>query len=167
MRHLSIILLIAATETFTIGNQAAADPFGMKSTGQIAIVHAEGAQIYECCTDSTGASSWKFKEPIASLFERGKTVGRHYAGPSWEFADGTVVTAKVVAQAPAATTDDVPELMLTVTSSKGDGPIAASRTILRLKTKGGVTHGTCPTPGELKSATYSAEYAFFSAAHDN
>jgi len=40
-------------------------------------VHAEGAQIYECKTDKDGHLSWQFREPIASLFRDGRTVGRH------------------------------------------------------------------------------------------
>lgn len=167
MRNLSLILTIAATGAFAVANPLAAEPFKMKSADQITVVHAEGAQIYECHADSTGTLSWKFREPIASLFERGKTIGRQYAGPSWEFADGTIITAKVVARAPAATSADIPELMLTVTGSKGSGPIAAARTILRLKTKGGASHGTCQTPGEFQSVSYSAEYAFFTSAGDN
>ena len=31
-----------------------------------------------------GALTWAFREPIATLFQDGKTVGRHYAGPTWE-----------------------------------------------------------------------------------
>src|SRR2546421_10876903 len=36
-----------------------------------------------------------FREPIATLLLDGKTVGRHYAGPNWEHADGSAVVAKV------------------------------------------------------------------------
>jgi Protein of unknown function (DUF3455) len=55
-------------------------------------VHAEGAQIYECKANSGGKVVWQFREPIAALIADGKTVGRHYAGPSWEVADGSAVT---------------------------------------------------------------------------
>lgn len=166
MKSLPPLLVVFAINSITIANPVHAEPFGMKPIDRIRIVHAEGAQIYECSADKTGAS-WKFKEPIASLFESGRTIGRHYAGPSWEFADGTVVTARVMAQAPSATSDDIPELMLAITGSRGSSPVATARTILRLKTKGGVAHGPCSTPGELKSVAYSAEYAFFSATSGN
>ena len=33
----------------------------------------------------------------------GKTVGRHYAGPSWEHSDGSAVVGKAVGNAPGAT----------------------------------------------------------------
>jgi hypothetical protein len=51
-------------------------------------VHAEGAQVYECKADAGGKLAWQFREPIASLFKDGKTVGRHYAGPNWEIEGG-------------------------------------------------------------------------------
>src|SRR5262249_49477934 len=151
---------------FAIPYALAADSFGMKVADRITIVHAEGAQIYECQADAAGALAWKFKEPIATLFERGKSIGRHYAGPSWEFADGAVLKAKVIAQAPAATSADIPELLLTVTAAKGDGAISTARTIVRLHTKGGAVQGSCQAAGELRSVAYSADYAFFGNIRD-
>ena len=167
MRNLTFAAASALSGLFAVASPLSAEPFGMKSTDRIALVHAEGAQIYECQADALGSLRWRFKEPIASLFENGKTIGRHYAGPTWMLADGTVVTAKVVAQAPAATSGDIPELMLTVISSKGDGAIAAAGTIVRMRTRGGVAQGSCQTAGEFLSVSYSADYAFFAAARNN
>jgi hypothetical protein len=62
-------------------------------------VHAEGAPIYECKADSGGNLTRQFREPIAALMIDGKTVGRHFAGPSWEIADGSAVMGKVVGRA--------------------------------------------------------------------
>ena len=45
----------------------------------VAIIHAEGAQIYECNADKGGKVTWQFREPIATLLLNGKTIGRHYA----------------------------------------------------------------------------------------
>src|SRR5690349_16102193 len=61
----------------------------------VATLQAQGAQVYECKTNDAGALVWQFREPIATLFENGKTVGRHYAGPHWELTDGSIVAAKV------------------------------------------------------------------------
>ena len=52
-------------------------------------LHAEGAQVYECKADSDGKLAWQFREPVATLILDGKTMGRHFAGPSWELADGS------------------------------------------------------------------------------
>jgi len=48
----------------------------------VATFHDQGAQIYECKADASGKFAWEFREPIATLLADGKTVGRHYAGPT-------------------------------------------------------------------------------------
>ena len=70
-------------------------------------VHAEGAQVYECKAGADGKLAWAFREPIATLMADGKTVGRHYAGPNWEDADGSAVTGKAIGNAPGATANDI------------------------------------------------------------
>ena len=54
----------------------------------VATFRAEGAQIYECKPGNDGKLAWVFREPIATLLLDDKTVGRHYAGPTWEHRDG-------------------------------------------------------------------------------
>ena len=124
-------------------------------------VHAEGAQIYECKTDKDGHLSWQFREPIASLFRDGRTVGRHYAGPTWEVGS-SIVVGKVVAHAPSATPQDIPWLKLEVSDSLGneDGPLEDVTTIQRVYTKGGNLEGSCDKAGELHAEPYSADYIF-------
>lgn len=78
----------------------------------VATVHAQGAQVYECVLDPSGKLAWQFREPIATLLIDGKTVGRHYAGPTWEMSDGSAVGAKVSARAPGAAPGDIPFLKL-------------------------------------------------------
>ena len=46
------------------------------------------------------------REPVASLLEDGKTVGR--LGPTWEFVDGSRVQGDVVSKAPGTTAKDIP-----------------------------------------------------------
>ena len=72
-------------------------PEAIAVTGEtlVATIHAEGAQIYEGKADTAGKLVWQFREPIATLLVDGKTVGRHYAGPNWELADGSAVVGKV------------------------------------------------------------------------
>jgi len=57
-------------------------------------------------TSADGRTRLALREPIATLFSDGKTVGRHYAGPNWEYIDGSAVVGQVVArpQAPSRTT---------------------------------------------------------------
>lgn len=127
----------------------------------VAVVHAEGAQIYECVADASGKNIWQFREPIATLFANGKTVGRHYAGPSWELTDGSKVSAKVAGRAPGATPNDIPLLKLDASSQGVLGRLADVTTIQRLKTKGGALEGPCDAAGMFMSVPYAADYTFF------
>ncbi|WP_246702560.1 DUF3455 domain-containing protein [Starkeya sp. ORNL1] len=126
----------------------------------IATAHAEGAQIYDCKADAGGQLVWQFREPIATLLIDGKTVGRHYAGPTWEMLDGSAVVGKQAARAPGATPEDIPWLKLDVASSRGTGRLSGVTTVQRLNTKGGVAVGQCDTAGALRSVPYSADYTF-------
>jgi hypothetical protein len=126
----------------------------------VALVHAEGAQAYDCRPDKSGTLVWHFREPIATLLLDGKTIGRHGAGPYWELADGSALSAKVAARAPGASRGDIPLLKLEVTAQHGAGRLAGVTTIQRLNTRGGVGEGACPEAGAYLSVPYSADYAF-------
>ena len=137
------------------------DAIAARGETHVATVHAQGAQVYECKADAAGTLAWQFREPIATLFEHGKTIGRHYAGPNWELADGSAIVGKVAGRAPGATDKDIPLLKLEVTSRRGTGRLEEITTILRLNTKGGVVEGPCPTAGAFLSVPYAADYAFY------
>ena len=124
-------------------------------------IHAEGAQIYECKPDASAKLVWQFREPIATLFLGAETVGRHYAGPTWELADGSAVSGKVSGRAPGATPKDIPLLKLEVTAQRGTGKLTGVTTIQRLNTKGGVAEGSCEAAGAFHVVPYSADYTFF------
>ena len=52
---------------------------------------ANGVQIYECVPKQgqAGIYEWVFRAPEATLTNwSGSTLGKHYAGPVWEAADG-------------------------------------------------------------------------------
>ena len=123
-------------------------------------LHAEGAQVYECAAEEDGKLSWKAREPIATLFERGETVGRHYAGPRWEYVDGSVVRAKVASSAPGASENDIPWLRLLVVDHQGEGKLSQTTKIQRINTRGGVAIGNCDELGTFRSVPYSADYVF-------
>jgi hypothetical protein len=127
----------------------------------VATLHAEGAQVYECKADSAGKNVWQFREPIATQFAEGKTVGRHYAGPSWELSDGSKAVGKVAGRAPGATANDSPLLKLDATPQAAAGMFAGITTIQRLKTKGGNAEGACDAAGLFLSVPYAADYVFF------
>lgn len=144
---------------------AAADtplPAAIAAPGETVVLatRAEGAQVYECKAGTDGKLSWAIREPIATLMANGKTVGRHFAGPSWENADGSAVTGKAIGNAPGATPNDIPWLKLEVISHRGSGTFSGVTTVQRINTQGGHLAGACDKAGTTKSAPYSAEYVF-------
>jgi hypothetical protein len=130
----------------------------------VATYRAVGAQIYEGKAGSDGKLAWTFREPIASLFLDGTTVGRHYAGPTWENADGSAVVGKAVANVPGATADDIPWLKLQVVGHRGNGVLAGVDTVLRINTSGGAVAGACEQVGALRGVPYSCDYVFLREA---
>jgi Protein of unknown function (DUF3455) len=158
-RTAAFLLLLAAA------NASAAEPplpKAIAAPGETVVlaVHGEGAQVYECKAGADGKLAWAFREPIATLIADGKTVGRHYAGPTWEYSDGSAVVGKEVGNAPGASASDIPWLKLEVASRRGNGVLTPVTTVQRINTHGGEIEGTCDTAGAFKSAPYSADYIF-------
>jgi hypothetical protein len=137
-------------------------PAAIAAPGETVVlsVHAEGAQVYDCKAGTDGKLAWTFREPIATLMADGKTVGRHYAGPSWEHIDGSAVVGKAIGNAPGATANDIPWLKLEVASHRGSGVLTPVTTVQRINTQGGKLDGACDKAGATKSAPYSADYVF-------
>jgi hypothetical protein len=128
----------------------------------IATAQAVGAQVYECRPDAAGRLTWQFREPIATLLIGGKTVGRHYAGPTWQMADGSAIDAKASGRVSGASASDIPLLKLDVVARRGAGQLAGVSTIQRLNTRGGAAEGACASAAMLLSVPYTADYAFYS-----
>jgi Protein of unknown function (DUF3455) len=147
--------------TFTCAASAQIPP-AIAAPGEsvVATLHAEGAQVYECKAGADGKLAWTFREPIATLVLDGKTVGRHYAGPNWEHADGSAVVGKAVANAPGKGAGDIPWLKLDVVAQRGSGALSGVTTVQRINTAGGVHSGACDKAGALHSAPYAADYVF-------
>ena len=163
----SVVPRLGAVLAFVAGALAAGavwaqlpDAIATLDAAPVLTLHAEGAQIYECGTDRDGKLSWAFREPIASLMLDGRTVGRHYAGPTWEHGDGSSITAKVVGTAPGATAADIAWLKLEVIERRGSGSLAVADFVQRINTVGGVLHGSCERAGGLRSVGYAADYVF-------
>jgi Protein of unknown function (DUF3455) len=154
--------LSLAVVSLVAHNASAQVPAAIAAPAEATVVtlHAEGAQIYECKPSNQKKLVWTFREPIATLLFDGKTVGRHYAGPSWEHVDGSAVVAKLAAHAPGQTANDIPWLKLTATSHRGRGTLSGVNTIQRINTHGGVHSGACEKAGSFFSTPYSADYVF-------
>lgn len=157
-------LLVIAMVTTDAVKSDVPEAIAVPGAKVVALLQAEGAQIYECQAGAHGALSWQFREPVARLIENGREIGRHAAGPTWTLRDGSSVVAKVTGRAPAATADDIPLLRLEVVSRAGSGRLDAVTAIQRLSTRGGTMTGSCPSAGLSVSVPYLADYVFFNAA---
>jgi hypothetical protein len=133
------------------------------------IVPAKGVQIYECRASKgqPGAYEWAFVAPEAELFDTtGKPIGKHYAGPHWEAADGSKVVAKLIERADAPQAGAIPWLLLGAKSVGSEGAFSRVTSIQRVNTVGGVapkagcSQGNAGTPARVP---YSADYYFFTA----
>jgi hypothetical protein len=161
---LNVVLRATILSTTQVSAQMPPAIVGREGT-VIATLHAEGAQIYECKPDSGNTSkaralTWQFREPIATLVFNGTSIGRHYAGPNWDHADGSGVKGRVVSSAPSATSNDIPWLKIEAVEHRGSGILSDVTTVQRINTKGGVVQGPCESVGNYRSVPYSADYVF-------
>lgn len=128
--------------------------------------HATGSQIYTCQQGSDGKWSWTLKAPEAELRDQsGALIGRHFAGPTWSDADGSVVPGEAVAHVTSPDAGSIPWLLLGATSHSGKGVLSRVAHIQRIHTHGGQPpaasdcdaskHGS-----EIKSS-YTADYYFY------
>jgi hypothetical protein len=156
----AIVLLAGSLATATAAETSLPGAIAAPGETILLTAHAEGAQVYECKAGGDGKPAWTFREPIATLLVDGKTIGRHYAGPSWEHNDGSAVVGKVTGSAPGAAANDIAWLKLEVVSHRGNGVLTPVTTVQRTNTKGGKLDGACDQPGAFRSAPYSADYVF-------
>jgi hypothetical protein len=160
--HACRALAFLAPICLAVAPRAEPLPAGIAVDGKTMVqtLHANGVQIYECKSNAAGTLAWTFREPLATLVKDGKTVGRHFAGPTWELTDGSAVVGKVAAQAAGETTNDIAWLRLDVASSVGEGGLSGVSAVQRLNTHGGVFAGSCERAGDFHLEPYSADYVF-------
>jgi hypothetical protein len=121
--------------------------------------HARGQQIYIC-----DGSKWSLNGPDAKLFDDdGHVLGTHFAGPTWQWDDGSQVTGKLIASA-TPDPESIPWLLLSATSHTGDGAMKNIVSIQRVRTKGGKAPSS-GCEGSRKGAkvrvNYTADYYFY------
>jgi hypothetical protein len=162
----SVVLLAAAT-MFAIPVTAQQVPQQLRppANEQLLLrVHAKGDQVYICKSEAA-QFAWTLKAPDAQLFDQdGKSLGKHFAGPSWEANDGSRVTGKAIANAPSPEADSIPWLLVSIVSHEGRGVLSRATTIQRLNTKGGKAPATgCDSShsGQEVRVPYSADYLFY------
>ena len=132
---------------------------------------ATGVQIYECTPklDQPSTFEWIFQAPEAVLADpRGKPIGKHYAGPTWEFLDGSTVTGEVKARDPGPNQSAIPWLLLTSKSTTGNGMFSQTKSIQRVQTFGGIAPSqSCGSENtkQIVRVPYTATYYFYRVEH--
>jgi hypothetical protein len=129
-------------------------------------LQASGMQNYECRAKADASGyDWAFVSPEAALRDKSDTlVGRHYAGPTWEYGDSSKVTGKVVADAASPTTGNIPWLLLKGTPSGPNGVFAGVTYVQRTNTNGGTAPSdicNASLTGSKKAVRYTADYLFY------
>jgi hypothetical protein len=125
----------------------------------------DGVQIYTC-TDTHDGLKWVLKAPDAKLLDTsGKTIGRHFAGPTWSLLDGSQVQGEMIASRAAPDSNSVAWLLLGAKPGTGKGKLAEVKFIRRTETHGGVAaQSGCEGPGDtgkLAQIPYTATYTFY------
>lgn len=139
--------------------------------GQVVYLEAlaTGVQIYECVSkpDAPSTYEWAFRSPEAALDDRlGRTLGRHYAGPTWEALDGSTVVGETQARDPGPNPSAIPWLLLRAKATTGGGTFGQARSIQRLQTVGGAApSGPCSATNakQIARVPYAATYYFYRA----
>jgi hypothetical protein len=132
----------------------------------ILMARATGSQIYVCRPDAEGKPAWTLKAPGAELFdEQGKSIGRHFDGPTWQLNDGSQITGKMAAKVNAPDTTAIPWLLVTVTANSGSGALSGVTSIQRVNTVAGLAPAAAECTqqsGEVEfKSSYSADYYFY------
>ena len=125
---------------------------------------AKGVQIYTCKA-ANGSYAWALKAPEASLSDaKGHAIAKHFAGPSWQAEDGSVVVGEPAQVSPSPDAGAIPWIVLHAKSHTGSGEMASVQYIVRTRTEGGVAPATgCDAShaGTEVRVPYSAVYLFF------
>lgn len=128
----------------------------------------KGEITYECRAkaDAPGQFAWAFVAPNAVLLTAsGLPAGRYYGGPTWEALDGSKVTGKQVAVAPAQP-GSIPLQLVKAETTPGNATFNNITYIQRLNTDKGVAPALpcdASLAGQKQIVTYQADYVFYRA----
>jgi Protein of unknown function (DUF3455) len=175
-RLAAVILALAAAGLLAQAAHAAPAPPDVPAAIEVPrghkvflVAHAVGVQIYRCTATPSGFG-WSFVAPRADLYnDRGKRLGTHFAGPTWQSRDaGTVVAGRVAGVTVDPSAIDWLLLAATATAPGGDGDrLAATAYIQRTATTGGLappaTDCNATTTGTQAEVPYTADYHFWKA----
>jgi hypothetical protein len=178
MPHRLALLSVVAISLWLAGAAAALaalpdvpDKLAVPADQALALeLQATGVQIYSCAArkDDAAKFEWTLLAPEADLSDAaGKKVVHHYAGPSWEAADGSKVVGELKARDAGPDANAIPWLLLSTKSTGGNGVLSKTTSIQRLRTVGGKAPATgcaqAADAGKEVRIPYQAVYYFYTA----
>lgn len=150
-----------------VDNASLPEPVRVPAGQKVRLVTTGVGEItYECRekANMAGAFEWTFVAPVATLYGADRrSLGKYYAGPTWEASDGSRITGKQVAIAPAKP-GSIPMQLVKADPAMGAGAMNGVSYIQRLNTKGGVAPAaTCDAAGKgrRQQVAYEADYVFY------
>ncbi|HUA81234.1 MAG TPA: DUF3455 domain-containing protein [Dyella sp.] len=151
------IFALAVSAGFAHAQEHSAKSAGME-------VFGKGVQIYTC-EGARGNYAWTLKAPDATLSDaQGQVLGKHYAGPSWEANDRSIVVGVPIEASPSPDSGAIPWLVLRAKSHTGNGVMASVQYIVRMRTEGGKAPANGCDAGHVGTefrVPYTAVYVFF------
>jgi hypothetical protein len=109
--------------------------------------------------------TWTLKAPDAKLLDaRGGLVGNHYAGPVWEYKEGSRIEGRVINKVDIDPDSSISWLLVKVIAHKGKGMFSDVSYINRIHTNGGLPPSSgCDMNhlGTEKRVAYTADYVFY------
>ena len=143
-------------------------PIAVPAGNKLAFVYkGSGLLNYECRAkaDAPGSFDWALASPDAALRDKkDDLVGKYYGGPTWEHADGSKVTGKQLAVAPAPTPGNIPWQLVQATPTSGSLTMNGVTYVQRINTNAGVAPSdpcNASTVATKKQVRYSADYLFY------
>lgn len=163
----AVLLALAGPGVAAIDNTTLPEPVRVP-TGHVQSLETTGTGeiTYECREkkDMAGAYEWAFVAPVATLWDmQQKSIGKYYGGPTWEAMDGSKVTGKQVAIAPAAP-GNIPLQLVKADPAMGKGAMTGVTYIQRLETRGGTAPSAAcnaAAAGAKQQVGYQAKYVFY------
>jgi hypothetical protein len=158
MRILPFFLIAFAV---SLGAEQVSESIDLPRDARVVLqAKGDGVQIYACTAANDGAK-WVLKGPDAKLMDAaGKTIGSHFAGPTWKLEDGSLMASQ-----PAPQANSVAWLLLRAKPGTATGALAAVAFVRRTETQGGVAPAlSCVNGYDLGTTVrilYSATYTFY------
>jgi hypothetical protein len=152
-----------------VDNAALPEPVRVPAGAKQRMVATGVGEITYECRDKAGAAGqteWVFVAPVATLVSGSdrKAVGKYYGGPTWEAMDGSKITGKQVAVAPAPGSGNIPLQLVKTEPAMGAGAMQGVTYIQRINTKGGVAPSMvcdAASKGQRRQVAYEADYVFY------